>query len=137
MPARPLDVRIEYDVFREAYGLHVYFQVNDMDGTVIFETLHNGDGEEHLPLVRPGRYVSTATIPADFLAGRMYELQIHAAIHSVRDLLRPPLSLTLHVHPTGRVNRAYAGYETPGKIAPMIPWQTERVDDAMPRIAAS
>ena len=34
----PLDVRIEYDVFREAYGLHVYFQINDMDGTVIFET---------------------------------------------------------------------------------------------------
>jgi lipopolysaccharide transport system ATP-binding protein len=132
----PLDVRIEYDVFREAYGLHVYFQINDMDGTVIFETLHNGDGDEHLPLVRPGRYVSTATIPGDFLAGRMYELQIHAAIHSIRSLLKP-LSLTLHVHSTGRVNRAYAGYETPGKIAPMIPWKTERVDDAMPRIAAS
>ena len=50
----PVDVRFEYDVFREVYGLHVYFQINDMDGTVIFESLHNGDGDEHLPLVRPG-----------------------------------------------------------------------------------
>jgi lipopolysaccharide transport system ATP-binding protein len=133
----PFDVRFEYDVFREAYGLHVYFQINDMDGTVLFESLHNGDGEEHLPLVRPGHYVSTATIPADFLAGRMYELQIHAAIQSVRALVKPPLSLSLHVHPTGRVNRAYAGYDTPGKIAPLIPWQTDRVADAMPETAAS
>ncbi len=131
----PLDVRFEYEVFREAYGLHVYFQINDMDGTVIFESLHNGDGDEHLPLVRPGRYVSTATIPADFLAGRMYELRIHAAIHSIRTLL-PPLSLSLHVHPTGRVNRAYAGYDTPGKIAPLIEWHTVRVADAMPETAA-
>jgi lipopolysaccharide transport system ATP-binding protein len=133
----PVDVRIEYDVFREAYGLHVYFQVNDMDGTVLFETLHNGDGAEHLPLVTPGRYVSTATIPADFFAGRMYELRIGAAIHSVRPLQRKLLALTLHAHPTGRVNRAYAGYETPGKIAPMIPWQTERLAESKVRSAAS
>ena len=133
----PVDVRVEYDVFREAYGLHVYFQINDMDGTVIFESLHNGDGDEHLPLVRPGHYVSTATIPADFLAGRMYELQINGAIHSVRTLLKSSLSLSLHVHPTGRVNRAYAGYDTAGKIAPLIQWRTDRVADALPETAAS
>ncbi len=133
----PVDLRIEYDVFKETYGLHVYFQINDMDGTVIFESLHNGDGDERLPVVRPGHYVSTATIPADFLAGRMYELQINAAIHSVRTLLKPSLALSLHVHPTGRVNRAYAGYDTPGKIAPLIPWRTDRVADAVPETAAS
>ena len=132
----PFDVRLEYDVLREVYGLHVFFQINDMDGTVIFESLHNGDGDEHLPLVKPGRYVSTATIPADFLAGRMYELQISAAIHSVRMLLKPALSLSLHVHPTGRVNRAYAGYDTPGKIAPLIQWHTDRVAGALPETAA-
>jgi lipopolysaccharide transport system ATP-binding protein len=133
----PVDVRIEYDVFREAYGLHVYFQINDMDGTVLFESLHNGDGEEHLPRVDRGRYVSTATIPADFLAGRMYELRIAAGIHNVRSLLAKTLALTLHVHATGRVNRAYAGYDTPGKIAPLIPWKTEQLTETKVRTAAS
>ena len=134
---QPTEVRLTYDVRQESHGLHVYFALCDMDGTMIFESLHNGDGDERLPIVTPGRYVSTAVIPADFLAGRMYDLQIRAAIQSVRSLLRPPISLTLHVHPTGRVNRAYAGYETPGKIAPLIPWRTERVADAVTQPAAS
>ena len=40
----PEKVRIEYDVFNDVYGLHVYFQVNDMDGTVIFERKGSGLG---------------------------------------------------------------------------------------------
>jgi lipopolysaccharide transport system ATP-binding protein len=127
-----VEITLEYEVFRDTYGLHVYFALNDMDGTMIFESLHNGAGDEHLPLVLAGHYRSTATIPADFLAGRSYELQIRAAIHSVRSLIKP-LGMTLHAHPTGQVNRAYAGYETPGKLAPLIPWTTDRVGDAAPR----
>jgi lipopolysaccharide transport system ATP-binding protein len=136
MAGEPVEIRLTYDVRAESHGLHVYFVLCDMDGTMIFESLHNGDDDERLPVVAPGRYLSVATIPADFLAGRLYELQVRAGIHGVRNLLRPPLAMTLQVHSTGRVNRAYAGYETPGKIAPLIPWRTERVADAVPHTAA-
>ena len=123
---KPVEVRLTYDVLEDAHGLHVYFQLCDMDGSLIFESLHNGDSAEHMPLVRRGSYVSTATISADFLAGRSYELQIQAAIASVRAFFKHPPSVSLHVHSAGLVNRAYTGYETPGKLAPLIPWCTER-----------
>jgi hypothetical protein len=55
---------------------------------------------------------------------------VGAGIANVRHVMRP-ISVTVRVHPTGRVNRAYAGYETPGKVAPLIPWRTERVADAV------
>jgi lipopolysaccharide transport system ATP-binding protein len=121
---KPVEVRLTYDVLQDTHGLHIYFLLCDMDGTLIFESLHNGADEENLPLVRSGSYVSTATIPANFLAGRIYELQIQAAIQSVRAFFRKPPSISLHVHHAGIVNRAYAGYDTPGKLAPLIQWQT-------------
>jgi len=129
----PVEFTFEYDVFRDTPGLHLYFLVNDMDGTMIFESLHNGADAEHLPMVRAGRYVSIATLPPDLLAGRMYELQFRAAIQSVRQVMKP-ISMTLHVHAAGLVNRAYAGYDTPGKLAPLIPWQSERVADAAAQV---
>jgi lipopolysaccharide transport system ATP-binding protein len=130
MAGEPTEIRVTYDVRTESRGLHVYFALCDLDGTMIFDSLHNGDADERLPVVTPGRYVSAAVIPADFLAGRMYDLQVGAGIANVRHVMRP-ISVTVRVHPTGRVNRAYAGYETPGKVAPLIPWRTERVADAV------
>lgn len=131
----PVEIRLEYDVFKDSFGLHVYFVLNDMDGSMIFESFHNGDAQPN-PLVPAGRYTSVATVPADFLAPRMYELQFLAAIASVRQVMRP-VSVTLQAHATGRVNSAYAGYETPGKIAPLIPWRTERIGDAWLRTGTS
>jgi hypothetical protein len=125
---KPVDVRLEYDVLQDSYGLHVYFLLCDMDGTLIFESLHNGDSAEHLPLVERGHYVSMGRIPADFLAGRSYELQIQAGVQGLRAFLKRPLSIGLRVHNVGMVNRAYAGYETPGKLAPLISWRTEKLD---------
>jgi lipopolysaccharide transport system ATP-binding protein len=124
---KPIEIRVVYDVLRDAGGLCVFFMLCDMDGSMIFESLHNGDAAEQLPLVPSGRYESTATIPADFLAERNYELQFQGAIHCVRAFPARPLSVTLRVHGGGLVNRAYTGYQSPGKIAPLIPWRTESI----------
>jgi lipopolysaccharide transport system ATP-binding protein len=122
---KAVEIRMEYDVLQGAHGLHVYFLLCDLDGSEIFDSLHNGDADE-MPYVEAGSYMSTATIPADFLAGRSYELQFSAAVHSVVNFFPRPLVLGLNVHAAGRVNRAYTGYETPGKLAPLIPWRTEK-----------
>ena len=124
---KAVEVRFTYDVLQDAQGLHVYFMLCDMDGSLIFESLHNGDSSEYLPLVRRGSYVSAAVIPADFLAGRSYELQIQAGIASVRGFFKTPPAISIHVHNAGLVNRAYAGYDTPGKLAPLIRWRTDRL----------
>ena len=133
LSGKPVELRFTYDVLQAAYGLHVYFMLCDMGGSVIFESLHNGDSAEHMPLVQQGSYVSTAVIPADFLAGRRYELQVQAGIASVRAFFKKPLSISLHVHNAGLVNRAYAGYESAGQIAPLIPWRTDRLPQSFGR----
>ena len=125
---KPLDVVIEYDIFRQVSGLHVYFLIYDLDGTLLFESLHNGDAIG-IPTISPGRYVSRATIAADFLASRTYELQINVGIHRVRTCIPQPspVRVPLNVTGVGQVNRAYPGYVTPGKLAPLIPWTTQMI----------
>lgn len=122
---KSIQIKFRYDVLQDVDGLHVYFLLCDSDGTLIFESLHNGDASDHMPTVQKGSYVSTATIQADFLAGRNYELQVQAAIHNVRRIFSESPSVEIHIQNTGRVNRAYAGYQTPGKLAPLIEWRTE------------
>jgi lipopolysaccharide transport system ATP-binding protein len=119
----PFEVRIEYDVLEAAPGLHVCVELCDNEGALIFQSIHNGDSAE-LPVVPKGRHVSRATLPADFLAPTTYELRITGGIANVRTLF-PPLSVRIQVQASGRVNRAYPGYATPGKLAPLIPWVTE------------
>jgi lipopolysaccharide transport system ATP-binding protein len=127
LSGRPLEIVVEYDVVQAAAGLHVWISFSDVDGTLLFDSLHNGDAED-IPTVATGAYRSRATIPADFLAGRTYDLAINVAIHNVRECIPQPTPLRLPIHVTavGRVNRGYPGWVTRGKLAPLIAWETSR-----------
>jgi lipopolysaccharide transport system ATP-binding protein len=127
---RPIDVVIEYDVFEVAYGLHIYFLLYDTDEALLLESLHNGDSVED-PVTLPGRYVSRGRIPENFLAERTYYLRINAAIHCVRGCMPQPspIIMTLKAMGVGAVNAAYPGYVTPGRIAPLFRWNTEKIID--------
>ncbi len=124
----PLEISIEYEVFQPVVGLHVYFQLYDADGNLLFESLNNGD-ENDIPRTRQGRYISRATVPADFLASRRYELEFNVAIHRVRECIPQPsvLRVPVFVSGGGTVNRAYLGYNSPGKLAPLIPWVNDLI----------
>lgn len=122
-----LQIEIAFEVFSSTLGLHVYFQLLDLEETVILESIHNGSRDE-APRVEAGRWIARATIPADFLASRPYQLMIFAGIADVRSLLPEPVRLTFDVQQSGLVNRAFPGYQTPGKIAPLLDWQVSRSD---------
>jgi len=121
----PLHVAIEFEVFTTTLGLHVYFQLLDLEEVIIFESIHNGDVASQ-PLVEAGRYVATAVIPADLLAPRPYQLRVNAGIANVRACLPDAVRLSLDVQQTGVVNSAYPGYETPARIAPHLQWIVNR-----------
>ncbi|HET7434388.1 MAG TPA: polysaccharide ABC transporter ATP-binding protein [Thermoanaerobaculia bacterium] len=121
----PLEIEIEFEVFTTTLGLHVYFQLLDLEETVIFESIHNGSRDE-APRVEAGRWLARATIPADFLAARPYQLLVFAGVADVRALLPEPIRLTFDVQQSGIVNRAFPGYQTPGKIAPLLQWDVTR-----------
>jgi lipopolysaccharide transport system ATP-binding protein len=119
----PTQIVVEYEVTQEMYGFHVYLRLYDLQETLIFESISNGAAVSP-ELVREGRYRSTATLPADFLAARPYELRVSAGLHNVRELLPAPIRMTFDVQASGIVNRAYPGYVSPGALAPLLEWET-------------
>ena len=123
---KPVEVKMEYELFQRCHGFQAWIAIFDSAGVMIFDSLHNGDQVE-LETVLEGRYVSTVTIPGDFLAGRPYDLIVSASIHNNRNLLPQPIKIRLNVIALGKTNRAYPGYSSSGQIAPLLSWQTERL----------
>jgi lipopolysaccharide transport system ATP-binding protein len=119
-----VEIEIRFEALATTLGLHVYFQLLDLEGSLLLESLHNGDLSVP-PLVEAGRYVTTATIPANFLAPRPHELRILAGIHNVRNCFPDPLRITLDVQQSGIVNQAYPGYQSPARIGAHIEWVTQ------------
>ena len=93
-------------------------------GHYCWRAKNNGDAED-LPVVHEGNYVCRLVFPAEFLAPRHYEVSIKAGIANVRASLAEPIRIHFDVEATGKFNRAYAGYVTPGKLAPLLEWKTE------------
>jgi homopolymeric O-antigen transport system ATP-binding protein len=126
---RPLEVVIQFSVPKQTSGLHLCVQLLDSEGTLLLETLHNGDAVE-LPVVEEGNYVCRLTFPEEFFAPRRYEVLVSAGIANVRHLLPKPLCIVFDVQASGRFNRAYPGYVTPGKLAPLLEWKTELISES-------
>jgi lipopolysaccharide transport system ATP-binding protein len=124
MSSRPLEVVIHFSVLKQTEGLHVYVELLDSEETILLQSINNGDAEE-LPSVKEGDYVCRLTFPAEFLAPRRYEVSVKAGIANVRSCLPEPIRMPFEVQASGKVNQAYPGYLTPGKLAPLLDWKTE------------
>jgi lipopolysaccharide transport system ATP-binding protein len=125
---KPIEVIIDYNVLQETPGLRVYFILYDTEGTALFRSFAHGE-EEELPTAQPGHYISQATIPADFLAPITYRLGVSASVYNVQKCFPEEIAITLRVQEAGRLRYAYAHYGPIGvKLAPLIPWKTQRCD---------
>ncbi len=119
---KSISVVVDFELAESTEGFHLYIQTLTTDGTVVFESIHNG----HIPSPPPtpqGRYVAQVTIPADFFNQGDYVLVVRAGIHNVRSCIEPPIQIPLHIDMLGRVNQAYSGYKAPGFIAPLLSWE--------------
>ncbi|UCF68297.1 MAG: ATP-binding cassette domain-containing protein [Acidobacteriota bacterium] len=122
----PLEVEIHYEVKERTTGLRVYFDLCDENGEILFRSFHD-EQADGIPTVEPGGYVTLATIPADLLAPRRYEMRVKATIFNVRACVpEPGVSILLDVEATGRANRAYVSEPIRGKLAPFVAWTTRR-----------
>lgn len=120
----PFEVEIVYEVLEAAVGLRVYLDLCDEGEMLLFRTFHDDDADA-APLVQPGRYRSTARIPARLLAPQDYTLIVRATIHNVRNCQGDAgIPLRLQVQATGPLNRAYPEEPIRGKLQPAIPWET-------------
>jgi lipopolysaccharide transport system ATP-binding protein len=124
---RPVEVEIAYTVLARTAGLRVYFDLIDDDETILVRSFHDDD-EDAMPIVEPGRYVSVATIPGNFLAARRYALVVRGTIHNVRTCTGGGVKIPLTVEATSGVNRAYPEDPVRARLQPTIPWRTRRMD---------
>ncbi len=120
---QPAEVEIRYRVLERTRGLRVYFDLRDDEGSILVRTFHDDDADEATP-VEPGDYRSTATIPADLLAPRDYELRAFGTIHNVRSIPPGGIGVPLHVEANNGINRAYPREPVRAKLQPRIAWRT-------------
>jgi lipopolysaccharide transport system ATP-binding protein len=122
--SKPLQITINYEVFQRTKGLRVYFDLCDTDGLIILRSFNDEDNDE-IPTVEPGKFKTTATIPADFLSPTAYQLIIRATIFNVRTFEpKEGILVQFLVERLGRTNKAYPTEPLRGKISPYINWIT-------------
>lgn len=124
--SKTLEIAIQYEVFERTRGLRVYFDLCDTDKTILFRSFHDEDNNG-IPTVEPGRYLSKALIPKDFLAPRNYELRIRGTIYNVRTIEpKEGICTKFTVIRSGISNRAYLSESIRGKLAPFLKWKTDK-----------
>jgi lipopolysaccharide transport system ATP-binding protein len=125
-PARLL---IEFQVRDRVTGLRVYFDLCDEHDTLLIRSFHDED-REGIPIVEPGRYLTTVTIPANLLGPISYRLRVMASIYNVRSCLPyDAIVLPLTVVQTGQHNRAYPSDTFRARLAPSFTWTTTHLRD--------
>ncbi len=120
---RPVEIEIRYKVFKQTSGLRVYFDLLDVQGTILIRSFHDEDANT-IPTVNEGEYVSVAVIPGNLLAPQEYEVRIRAGIFNVRSCTGEGVIIPLSVEASSDVNRAYPNDTIRSKLQPIIPWQT-------------
>ena len=120
------DIQIAFSLFAPAIGLQICIELQDENGTVLMESFHYGDKAE-LPVDPAGRYVSTATIPADSLCENHYRLHFKFGIYNVRNF-NWELAVPISVYNTSSLNCGYPGHRTKALLAPRIGWSTKMLD---------
>ncbi|HEX7193189.1 MAG TPA: polysaccharide ABC transporter ATP-binding protein [Thermoanaerobaculia bacterium] len=122
----PVDVELRYEIAEKARDFHIYFRLVDSEDIVVLESILHGEAES-LPSTDPGRWVATARIPANFLAPAPLRLRILAALYDVH-ILPQSVVIPFDVLQSGVVNRAFPGYVSLGKVAPLFEWKSARTD---------
>lgn len=118
-----VQIEIRYSVLERTPGLRVYFDLLDNEHNILIRSFHDEDAEA-IPTMDPGCYVSTVTIPSDFLAPLSYEVRVRASIFNVRSCTGGGVGIPLTVQPSSAVNRGYACDTVRAKLQPKLSWVT-------------
>jgi lipopolysaccharide transport system ATP-binding protein len=128
---QPVEIDIRYRVLQHTTGLRLYFDLLDGENNILIRTFHDEDAEA-IPTMEPGEYVSIATIPANLLAPRVYEVRVRAGIFNIRSCTGDGVGIPLTVEASGVVNRGYPQDTIRSKLQPKIPWHTRKIVNEVP-----
>jgi lipopolysaccharide transport system ATP-binding protein len=124
---RPIEVEMEYEVFKGGHVLIPYFGVDNEDGITVFHS-HDSEVKWRRTPRAPGRYVSRARIPGNFLSeGTMF---VTAAAFTIKPSIRQFYeedAVAFQVVDSLEEDSArgdLAGH-IEGVVRPLLPWATE------------
>jgi lipopolysaccharide transport system ATP-binding protein len=122
----PIRVEITYEVTAPVRGARFGLAVQTPEGELVFQTTdHNIRPEAETP----GRYRSSATIPARFLNRRSYSIVVTFDIPGFRVVLPPAEYLSFTVAGVGYQGSDFPE-QWPGTVCPSIDWTLERLPSA-------
>ena len=131
--SQPVGIQMTYDVLEEGHILSPYFTVVSEVGVDLFSTADSSVAADKQPR-KPGRYICTAWVPANFLAeGSHY---VRAVMRSVQKQYRPFTErdvITFSVVDDSERVVASSWWEgrASGVINPVFDWTTEYVPEEM------
>lgn len=79
----PIDISVTYSIRYAEPGIRIIVSLLEDDGKPVLRTYHD-QNEKIAPILSPGIYTSTLTIPANLLSRRIYEVSIGAFIYGGR-----------------------------------------------------
>jgi lipopolysaccharide transport system ATP-binding protein len=118
-----VSVEIEYEVLRPAAGLRVGFSLLTPDGTVVFSS-NDADGTKDSDREEsraPGGYVSTCTVPGNFLNYGQYFVTVGADTPLIQGHFLVDRVLAFNVEQTGGIGGHIADGRQ-GLVRPALPW---------------
>jgi lipopolysaccharide transport system ATP-binding protein len=128
---KPVGIEMTYDVLRPGYALYPHFTVHNEEEVFLFTSIDT-DSEWRGKSREPGRYVSTAWIPGNFLAegtvtiGPAMRTELPHLVHFYE---HDSVAFQIVESPEGDTARVdYAG-RLRGAVRPYLKWET-RIDNS-------
>jgi lipopolysaccharide transport system ATP-binding protein len=123
----PFHIELEYDLSAPLTGLRVGFYLNTARGEAVltsFDTDDHRQYEKHSS--RPaGHFVSSCSIPADYLNSGRYILGVNASSYRVRRYFMDEQALAFNVDPAGAPGMQWIE-SRPGVVRPRLEWQIKK-----------
>lgn len=125
----PLEIEFEYELAEAIAGLRVGFYLQTMRGEVILTSFDTDDPvqyEKHATR-QPGRYLSRAVLPANFLNEGQYLLGVNASSFRVRRYFGDERALAFTVDAMGAPGMQWPEPRQ-GFVRPQLDWTIEQVE---------
>jgi lipopolysaccharide transport system ATP-binding protein len=120
----PLGIEVEYEILRPAANLRIGIQLTSHDGIILFSTTtSDAASDDPQELRAPGTYLSTCTIPGNFLNYGQYFLSVGCDTPLIQTHFLVERAISFTVEQTGGV----AGHISDGRrgfLRLALPWTT-------------
>lgn len=132
---RPVGIEVEYDVLEGGHVLIPNYHFINQDGLHLF-AVQDVASEWRRQARAPGRYVSTAWIPGNFLAAGTVSVDVAVSAHvpfpRIHAFTPGAVAFQVMDHLGGDAARGDYSGDFPGVVRPMVDWTTRRQGDDAP-----